>query len=312
MSQGAGSEESGYPPAFDRTIGESQTWLVDRGRTIVGTGSFRSGTISGSLHTDFGPDYQDKDVNQDYALLWLPEEGAMRRRFRLVVAMADGLTTSFRSEWASALACSLAVRALAESDGSLSPEEQARRAADCCAAALKQQADELAENPEASCPVGQFVSTWKYILRKGSLFQSTLTLAWLDEQHFRVAMIGDGGALWRAYRAGDGSSSVEDRVLAQCVLDQHQVRALGPIESRAPAFDYWHEERLEGPFVCALHTDGIGRGLAGQAALLLDRVEEFRAAGEENPARRFIEQVVEERPEEFEDNLSLAVIRCEG
>ena len=61
-------------------------------------------------------------------------------------------------------------------------------------------ADELARDPEASCPDGQFVSTWKYILKKGGLFQTTLTLAWLDGDHFRIAMVGDGGALWRGYR----------------------------------------------------------------------------------------------------------------
>ena len=60
-------------------------------------------------------------------------------------------------------------------------------------------ADELARDPEASCPEGQFLSTWKYILKKGGLFQTTLTLAWLDGDYFRIAMVGDGGALWRGY-----------------------------------------------------------------------------------------------------------------
>ena len=76
-------------------------------------------------------------------------------------------------------------------------------------------------------------------------------------------------------------------------------------------FDCWHEEKLNGPFLCALHTDGVGRGLGGNPMALLDELEELQAAGVENTARRFIEQAVEERPQDFDDNLTLAVIRAE-
>ncbi len=60
-----------------------------------------------------------------------------------------------------------------------------------------------------------------------------------------------------------------------------------------------------------LHTDGVGRGIGGNPIVLLDELEELQAAGVENPARRFIEQAVEERPRNFDDNLTLAVIRGE-
>jgi serine/threonine protein phosphatase PrpC len=312
MNDDADTDEPlAFPPAFERVIRESQGWLAERGETIVGSGCFRSGVLSGSIHSDFGPEDQDKETNQDYVLAWLPHDEEIRRRFRLVLALADGLTASYRSELAAAVVCSVALRALVEGDPNLSPKDRARHAFNEGGRRLGQLADELARAPEASCPPGQFISTWKYILTKGVFFQSTLTLAWLDDSFFRIAMLGDGGAVWRNYRAWNDSPQAGDRVLAQCDLDQHQVCALGPADREVQEFDCWREERLNGPFLCAIHTDGVGRGLEGNSATLLDQLEEFRAAGVENEAQRFIERAVEEWPRKFDDNLTLAVIRCE-
>jgi len=62
--------------ACDRPLTECRAWLAERGETIVGSGTFTApkGTvpIRGSIHCDFGPPGQDKRVNQDYALAWLP------------------------------------------------------------------------------------------------------------------------------------------------------------------------------------------------------------------------------------------------
>ncbi len=174
------------------------------------SGSFHAGNISGSIHCDFGPPGQDKRVNQDYALAWLPANSVDRRQPRLAVALSDGLTNSYRSECAAALACWTSVRALVETVDAASPKERALSAFNEAGWALGELGDELSRDPEASCPEGQFVSTWKYILNKGGLFQTTLTLAWLDGvgqvanlpgpgqignlPHFHLAMVGDGGA----------------------------------------------------------------------------------------------------------------------
>jgi hypothetical protein len=312
MSQGADTDEPfTWPPAFDHLIRGNQAWMAERGETIVGSGCFRSGPLCGSVHTDFGPDDQDKDANQDYALAWLPHDAKTRTRFRFILAMGDGLTTSFRSEWASALACSVALRTLVEGDPGREPKDLARYAFNEAGRTLGRLADEFSGEPEASCPAGQFVSTWKYILRKGVLFQSTLTLAWLDQHFLRIAMVGDGGAVWRSYHAPPCGQPARDRALAQCDLDRHQVCALGPADRDVREFDCWHEEELNGPFLCALHTDGVGRGLGANPMALLDELEELQTAGVENTARRFIERAVEERPRSFNDNLTLAVIRAE-
>jgi hypothetical protein len=312
MGQDAVTDDPGaWPPAFHHPIRENQAWLAERGKTIVGSGCFQSGSLSGSIHTDFGPEDQDKDTNQDYAVAWLPRDAQSQSQFRLALAMADGLTTSFRSEWAAALVCSVALRALVEGSPGLGPKDLARFAFDEAGRSLGQIADELSREPEASCPPGQFVSTWKYILRKGVLFQSTLTLAWLDRHFFRVAMVGDGGAIWRSCLAPPQSQRANDRVLAQCDLQQHQVCALGPADRNMREFDCWHEEKLNGPFLCAIHTDGIGRGLGTDPLALLDQLEELQTADAENPARRFIDRAIQQCPQAFNDNLTLAVLRGE-
>ena len=266
--------------------------------------------FSGALHSDFGPPDQDKETNQDYALAWWPFSAEVQPRLRFVLALADGLTTSFRSECAAALACWVAVRALVGNVVAAEPKDQAKLAFAEAGLTIGQLVNELARDPQASCPEGQFLSTWQYILRKGGLYQTTLTLAWLDRDYFRIAMVGDGGALWRSYRGPPSTPQATDRVLAACDLDSQQVYALGPAERCVRDFDCWHEEELNGPFLCVLSTDGIGRGNGASPLALLDELEGLQAAGAQNPAQRFIERAIQQRPKDFDDNLTLAVIRA--
>jgi hypothetical protein len=312
MDQAADADNMPFsgPPEFDRLIRGHQAWLAERGETIIGSGCFRAERLTGSLHSDFGPQSQDKDTNQDYALAWLPHDAKMRERFQFLLALGDGLTTSYQSEWASALVCSVALRALLEGDPSLPPQALVRDAFNQAGRSLGLLADEMSRDPQASCPPGQFLSTWKYILRKGALFQTTLTLAWLDQHFLRLAMIGDSGGAWRE-RLASPRGQVADRVLAECDLEQHRVCALGPTDGDVREFDCWREESLDGPFLCALYTDGVGRGLGGNSSALLDELETLEMEGVENPARRFIQRAIEECPRRYDDNLTLAVIRAE-
>ena len=233
-----------------------------------------------------------------------------QHRLRFVLALGDGLTTLFRSECAAGLACWLGVRALVENVGAAQPLDLARLAFNEAGLTIGRLADELARDPEVSSPEGQFPSTWKYILKKGGLFQTTLTLAWLDGDHFHIAMVGDGGALWRDYGGPRDRPQRLDRVLATCDMETQQVNALGPAQRCVRDFDCWHEERLNGPFLCALSTDGIGRGRGASPPELLNELERLQAEGVENPAQRFIERAIQQRPSDFDDNLTLAVIRA--
>jgi hypothetical protein len=309
------SLEAGWPGAghceFDLLFAENRAWLAERGELLVGSGCFRAGRLSGSIHSDFGPPDQDKATNQDFVLAWWPFAGAAQRGPRFVLALGDGLTSSFRSEWASALACCAGIRALAEGARAAQPKERATLAFNAAGETIGGLADLLARDPEASCPPDQFLSTWKYILKKGGLLQTTLTLAWLEGDDFRIAMVGDGGALWRDYRGPRDARRKMDRVMAACNLDSHQVRALGPADRCVRDFDCWREEPVQGHFLCALSTDGIGRGQGASPLALLDELENLQAAGAENPAQRFIEHAIRQRPKDFEDNLTLAAIRAE-
>src|SRR5271165_5414327 len=94
-------------------------------------------------------------------------------------------------------------------------------------------------------------------------------------------------------------------------LDNQQVYALGPAHRCVRDFDCWHEEKLDGPFLCAISTDGIGRGRGADPLALLDELESLQTTGVENPARRFIELAIQQRPKDFDDNLTLAIIRAE-
>jgi hypothetical protein len=310
MNQGA---ETNLPsighPEFDRLLQENRAWLAERGEIVVGSGAFQSGRLAAAIHSDFGPADQDKATNQDYALAWRPPDEA-QQRLRFVLALGDGLTTSFRAESAAALACWVGVRALVENVAPAQPLDLARLAFTEAGLTIGRLADNLARDPELSCPRGQFLSTWKYILKKGGLFQTTLTLAWLDGDHFRLAVLGDGGVLWRDYRGTRDSPHAADRVLAACDLDSQQVCALGPAQRCVRDFDCWHEEQIDGPFLCALSTDGIGRGQGLSPMELLNELERLQAAGVENPARQFIERAIEQRPKDYDDNLTLAVIRA--
>ncbi len=291
-------------------------WLRQAGELVVGTGCLASGSTALYLHTDFGPAGQDKETNQDYALAWVGGTSAAEAEPLMVLALADGLTSSYRSEWASELACAVAIQTLvqeltapltAEGVGP-SAREQARRAFAAAGHSLQEVAQAMAAKPEESCPPGTFLSTWKYILRKGGLLQTTLTLAWQRGGLLRVAMLGDGGVLWRD---NDAAPVPVDEVLAQADLSTNTVNALGPGTPEPSALDFWLERPWTGRKVCALSSDGVGRGSQLTKLYPLDRVTELQCQGHTNPAKAWIDQVVQESHSAFDDNLTLAILRRE-
>jgi plasmid stabilization system protein ParE len=228
----------------------------------------------------------------------------------LILALADGLTSSHRSEWSAKLVCAVAVRTLAEElmkkpaikgDG----QAQALRAFTAAGRSLQEVAQAMADKPEESCPSGTFLSTWKYILRKGGLLQTTLTLAWVRDGRLRVAMLGDGGVLWRNNSA---APAPVDEILAQADLNTNTVNALGPSTPAPLALDFWVERPCTNRMVCALFSDGVGRGAQVTHLRLLDRVAELQAQGSANPAQDCIRRMVQEGHPAFDDNLTLAIL----
>jgi Protein phosphatase 2C len=289
-------------------------WLRQAGELVVRTGCLQSGSTSLSMHTDFGPVGQDKEANQDYALAWLSSASHVEPEPFIALALADGLTSSYRSEWASELACAVALETLVReltdppaAEGQVrSPVDEARRAFTAAGRSLQGVAQALEAKPEASCPPGTFLSTWKYILRKGVLLQTTLTLAWLRGGLFHIAMLGDGGVLWRD--RGTAPAAM-DEVLAEADLSTNAVNALGPRTPEPSALDCWKERSWTGRLDCALYSDGVGRGSQQSNLRLLDQVSELQAQGSANPALECIRQIVQAGQPAFDDNLTLAILR---
>src|SRR5262245_20377226 len=241
---------------FDSLVGEQQTWLTKRGAIWVESGSFREDCFRGSLHSDYGPTGHEKaSTNQDFALAWRAGEG---NSSPIVFALADGLTSSFQSGKAAELACWVAVRALVENKADKRPVDMARGAFDADGHAIGVLADRLNADSEPWHAMAhiRFQSTWKYILANGKLLQTTLMLAWLERDHLRIAMVGDGGAVCRKVDP-HSSRRRRDEILAECDLSTQHVNALGPGNQRVASFDCWKERPLHSPFMCAFYTDGI-------------------------------------------------------
>ncbi len=295
---------------LDSVIRAHRDHLAQRGSLIIGSGRSRCNKFDIALHTDFGPLKQDKGTNQDYALVWQPSGAESGDRLQFALAMSDGLTSSFWSERAAVLACWVAMGVLVDRKASLAPEELARSAFDAAGRAIGQFVDDLRRDPEAARPGDQpYASTWKFMLDRGRLMQTTLMLAWVARGYFHLAIVGDGGALWRDYGTTASGREGTDRILAQCDPETQQVQALGPDSPRVVAWDRWVRVPITGPFLCALFTDGIGRGLGDAPSRLLDDLE--RSHGDEagNPSRQFIGRAIAERPADFDDNLTLASFR---
>ena len=90
---------------LDEIVAESRSTLTRTGEVLLGSGRICRDAWELCIHTDFGPLSQDKDGNQDYALAWSADREDTGCPIRLAAAIADGVTSSYRSEWAAELAC---------------------------------------------------------------------------------------------------------------------------------------------------------------------------------------------------------------
>ena len=295
-------------------IRERQRSLREHGTTLQGSGFFEIDRCNVSMHSCYGPPDQDKGPeNQDYVLAWRRANNSDECPIRFAISIADGVTSSFRSEWASKLACWSAITSLVGESQELreSPSRSwASRAFDAAGAAIGEIADILNSDPQSSCPRGQFSSTWKYILRKGAFLQTTLALLWSDRERICVASVGDSGAVVREYGSDNIARSEKDQILAACDLQTQQVQAIGPLNRSGHEFDCWFEGSLCQQFLTAIHTDGLGRGLGDHPLALLEQLDALQLRRKaKKEARRYLDRALAERPKDFDDNLTLAVVR---
>lgn len=284
------------PQLLSQHLAPHRSWLQESGSLRESSGVLTTDQDFLALHTHFGPSNQDKSTNQDYALAWMGERG-------LIVALADGLTDSFRSEWAAKLACFTAVHSLADATSGFEPQKKVEAAITAANFALARLVDTLARDAEASCPSGLPLYTWQWMLNgRRSLFQTTLTLAWLEVQSLRLGIVGDGAFVLHT------DDPLETIVETKCSMTTEQVHALKPFPQASISLDIYWEKELSRPFFCALCTDGIARGFGLDLEALLRQFIPRANGATGNSAEDFLNRMVYERPREFDDNLTLAVL----
>ena len=289
------------PTPLHSLAASDHAWLRARGELWVGSGTVALPDGSLCFHSDFGPPGQDKPANQDYAVVWRGRRGRVPA---LGLAIGDGLTSSYHSELGAQAACSAALRRLVAEINPRAPRPAFDSAVAAAVQATKELAEKLAANAAQSCPPGQFLSTWKYILRQGRLLQTTLTLAWLEDDRLCVGVVGDGGCLVRA------ANFPELRIVALPDLATQEVNALGPGDAGPIPFDHFFDQRLERPYQAAFYTDGVGRGAGGAPVKLMEALDASALVAGGNPARAFITDAIQRDPRGFDDNLTLAILRA--
>jgi len=278
--------------------------LTAGGKPGAGSAVMRWGEGTVAIHTDFGPAGQDKDSNQDSVLAWIAGEGGEGGGIRWAIAMADGVTSSHYAETGAEIACWTSLAALLSAGGTA--DEKARAAVDAAGDAIGAVADMIGEEPSRYKPEDVFDSMWSYVLRRGLLLQTTLSLVWLEGGVCHIGMVGDAGA---AIEVGPGEVGGR-KVLAGPDLKTSRVHAIGPNNRRVERLDCWQQIDSEDVSLLALYTDGVGRGIGPNAGRLFHSFERMGSrAAHGNPAKRLIQDWIRTRGQDFEDNLSLAIVR---
>jgi hypothetical protein len=297
---GAASEE------IEHALTESTEQLTARGICQCGSSRLQWPEGAIAIHTSFGPAEQDKETNQDFVVAWVPEQQRPPSGIRWALAMADGVTASYYAELGAELACRVSLARLVAHEGA--PQDKARDAVNAAGDAIGAVVDVIEEDAEHYRPEELFVSTWRYTLREGLLLQTTLSLAWLEDGVCHLAFIGDGGAAIQ-FRKGRRHQRI---VLAGPNVETSRVHAIGPRNRRVDDLDSWQSVGATDISMLAIYTDGVGLGIGPNASLLF---EELQSRGDSlestNVAKHLIQEWIRTKAEDFEDNLTLAIVTCD-
>jgi len=216
-----------------------------------------------SLLSLAGPVGSDKsDLNQDAALAWSsndPHTGAPA----WIVAVADGVTSSRSSELGSKFVVHEALNLVLKGYDDNIPEEQL---GEFVFREIQKKflwvGEELKKHPLKYMPSNEYEATWKRNIKKGTLLQTTLALAWAKDDRFYYASLGDSGLVLYS----DGANP---RLrLKDCDLDTNKVEAFGPNGGYHKTLLQTDTVKLNEPCVLILCTDGILRGFKNDLSFL--------------------------------------------
>lgn len=292
------------PQLASKIITRCQLTLENCGQLLIESGHYCGSNLTIDLHSDKGPASPSKSqANQDFALAWISAPNGSSATPRFAIVMADGLSSSRGAEWAAPVVCFTALdRLLAEYECGHQPLDSAAAAFGAAGTSLTSMVQIMAQD-QTSCPVGEFVRTWQHILSKGSLLQSTLSIAWYDGDFFYSAVVGDGGIMLRPMGARSG-----DREIAKCDLSTSLVHPLKPGMSEREIARYdFTKTPVATTFSGLMCTDGIARGVDNGLSELLDDLQARSNGESQSVVPQFIEEAIRESPELFDDNLSMAV-----
>lgn len=295
--------------SLDRTIRRIgrryRRLLYGTGRVRVMSGSIsgRGGTLYG--HSNFGPRDLDKDRNEDFVLLWAPSPGAPRSSPDWAVAVADGVTSSYRSDLASELACWSSLASVVRSTAKEMPSDTGLNAIHSAAASLRAAGRMFGSHAAQWRPADEFASAWAYRLASGVFLQTTLTVAWCRRDDVHLVRVGDGGATLLEPTEPGSPGRVQS--LFDVDTETHAVQAIGPVVSGCILPSDQLSLSLPHGSVLAIYTDGVGRHVQQQPLALFERFEKVcgHHSDTEKMAGSVIQQLLASDAESLQDNLSL-------
>jgi hypothetical protein len=257
------------------------------------------------VHSEYGPATQDKDTNQDYVIAWQDRAETQEHDGFWAIVMSDGVTSSYWAERAAEVACWTSLASLIELWGSRGAKQLAVSSVDAAGEAIGRVADVITKSPEKHRPKDEFEATWEYVLSEGLLLQTTLTLVWWDGR-LHIAIVGDGAVAVR------DSSDAACRAVAGSDLQTSRVHAIGPNNRQVAELDGWDSLELQMPCSLAIFTDGVARGVSSDASEIFACADAAMKDGKTNPARCVLGSLQQNRPKEFEDNLTLGLVYIDG
>ena len=292
----------------DELIGQLQHQIGLARETLGAAGSLcvESGHLEASsrrlwVHSEFGPAVQDKDSNQDFVIAWQDHGETEETKGHWAIVMADGVTSSCWAEWGAELACWISLAKLVELRGVRAGKQLALNSVNAAGEAIGKLADVITKGPQQYRPKDEFEATWEYVLSEGLFLQTTLTLVWWDG-YLHIAIVGDGAVTIRE------SNDAGCRTIAGSDLQSSWVQAIGPNNRQLAELGAWDRLELKMPCSMAVFTDGVARGVSCDVGEIFAHADAAIVGGKTNPAQRVLGLLQQNRPKDFEDNLSLGLV----
>ena len=258
-----------------------------------------------AIHTDFGPAEQDKDTNQDLCWLGLPDEQESPSGIVWALAMADGVTASYQAELGAELACRASLaRLLAH------PGHSGREGSRCgeCGRRCNRRCCGCDHGRSRAVPAG-----WNVCVDL-EIYAPRRTSA---ANHAHLGVAGRrSSAIWpssemaeRRFNSATGPRD-ERNVLAAPNVETSRVHAIGPGNRHVDDLDCLADRSLRKTCRCWRSTRTVSAMALEPTPVCYSsnsRSDPDISQGP-NVAEQLIQEWIRTRADDFDDNLSLAIV----